>query len=83
MPKYARDSFNLSTSPVDSECVVDTLSGAPREEGLTLAFAGGKEAGTRGCRGGVWGEYGLEWGMPQKEQDGGCFSLGVTGGTSY
>ena len=28
--------------------------------------------------GGCGGE-GFEWGEPQREQDGGCFSLGVTG----
>ena len=38
---------------------------------LALVFAGGRQAGS-------WGGKGRETGVPQIEQDGGLFSLGVT-----
>ncbi|CAB1101373.1 unnamed protein product [Ectocarpus sp. CCAP 1310/34] len=78
-PKYACDSFNLTTS-VESGFLFDTVSGVLRGEVLALVVEGGKEVGTDGGSVGGLGEHGLEWGLPQKEHDGGCFSLGVTGG---
>ena len=39
VPKYARDSFNLTTS-VKSGFLVDGSSGASREEGLALGAVG-------------------------------------------
>lgn len=64
--KYARSSFNLTTS-VESGLVFETLSGVPRGEGLALAVAGDKEVGP-GCCSGGWGiGHGLERGVPQTE----------------
>ncbi|CAB1105457.1 unnamed protein product [Ectocarpus sp. CCAP 1310/34] len=79
-PKYACESFNLATW-VESGFLFDTVSGVPRGEGLALVVACGEEVGTGGGSVGGLGEHGLEWGVPQKEQGGGCFSLGVTGGS--
>ncbi|CAB1099548.1 unnamed protein product [Ectocarpus sp. CCAP 1310/34] len=72
VPWYCRSSARIA----------DAVSGVLRGEGLALVVAGGgKEVGTGGGSVGGLGEHGLEWGLPQKEQDGGCFSLGVTGGS--
>ncbi|CAB1109156.1 unnamed protein product [Ectocarpus sp. CCAP 1310/34] len=61
--------------------VLASFLGVRRERTLALAVEGGGEVGTGGGSVGGLGEHGLEWGLPQKEQDGGCFSLGVTGGS--
>ncbi|CAN0134237.1 unnamed protein product [Pylaiella littoralis] len=75
--EYVRDSFILTTS-VESGFLFDTLSRGPRGEGLALTVAGGKEVGT-GCYSGGFGVgTRFERGVPQIEQDGGRFSLGVT-----
>ena len=40
VPKYARDSLNLTTSSVESGFLVDGSSGASSEEGLALGAVG-------------------------------------------
>ena len=40
VPKYARDSFNLTTSSVESGFLVDGSSGASSDEGLALGAVG-------------------------------------------
>ena len=40
VPKYARDSFNLLSTSVESGFLVDGSSGASREEGLTVGAVG-------------------------------------------
>ncbi|CAN0075462.1 unnamed protein product, partial [Ectocarpus sp. 12 AP-2014] len=57
-PKYARDSFNLTTS-VENGFLFDTLSEGPRGKGLALAVAGGKEVGTGWYSGGFGVGIGL------------------------
>ena len=79
-PKHARDSFNLTPS-VDSGVLSDALSGAQTGESLALGGAGGREAGTGwGWNDGVGVGRGREMGVPQIEQDGGLFSLGLSPG---
>ena len=79
VPKYARDSFNLTTS-VESGFVVDGPSGASREGGLALGAAGGRTEEGTGCAGVGCGGEGIGRVVPQEEQYGGCSSLDVTGG---
>ena len=79
MPKYARDSFNLTTS-VESGFLVDRSSGASSEEGLALGAAGGRAEEGMGCAEGGCGGDGIGRVVPREEQDGGCSSLDVTGG---
>ena len=77
-PKYARDSFNLTTFLVDSGFLFDALSGAQRGESFTLGGARGREDAGTGWwwNDGVGVGKGREMRMPQIEQDGGLFSLG-------
>ena len=79
MPKYARDSLNLTTL-VESGFLVDGSPGASSEEGLALGAAGGRAEKGMGCAGVGCGGDGIGRVVPQEEQDGGCSPLDVTGG---
>ena len=59
VPKNARDSFNLTTSSVESGFVVDGSSGASREEGLALGATGGRVEEGMGYAGVACGEHGI------------------------
>ena len=79
VPKYARGSFNLTTSSVQSGFLVDGSSGESTEEGLVLGAAGGRAKEGMGCAGVGCGRHGVGRVVPQEKQDGGCSSLDVTG----
>ena len=66
VPKYARDSFNLTTS-VESGLLVDGSSAALTEEGLALGAAGGREEEGTGCAGVGCGGDGIVRVVPQEE----------------
>ena len=78
VPRYARDSFNLTTS-VEGGFLVDGSSGASREEGLDLGVAGDRAQERIECAGVGCAGDGIGRVVSQEEQDGGCSSLGVTG----
>ena len=75
-PKYARGSFKPTIS-MDGGALFDGFWGVLRGGDLALAVGGGKRVGHGCCSSDVGGE-GLEMGGLRREQDGGCFSLGVT-----